>query len=157
MTYERKITTKSGKVFPAEMTSQYFKYENKEYEFAFVKDITEKKRNEKVLKKSQEIANLGNWEFDLKNNKLFWSDVIYRIFGLKPQEFEPTYEAFLDTVHPEDRKRVDDSYISSVKEKKDGYEIDHRIIKQDTEEVRYVKEKCEHIKNNTQYHLQLIL
>ena len=148
MTYERKITTKSGKVFPAEMTSQYFKYENKEYEFAFVKDITEKKRNEKVLKKSQEIANLGNWEFDLKNNKLFWSDVIYRIFGLKPQEFEPTYEAFLDTVHPEDRKRVDDSYISSVKEKKDGYEIDHRIIKQDTEEVRYVKEKCEHIKNN---------
>ncbi|MFP4020583.1 MAG: PAS domain S-box protein [Halanaerobium sp.] len=48
--YEKLLISKNGKTFPVEITSQYFKYENKEYEFAFVQDITERKEKEEEIK-----------------------------------------------------------------------------------------------------------
>ena len=104
-------------------------------------------RNRRFLKRSQRIANLGSWELDLERNELIWSDQVYRIFGLQPQEFGATYEAFLDAVHPEDREDVDEAYTSSVEQGKSGYEIEHRIVRQDDGEVRYVWEKCEHTRD----------
>ena len=83
--------------------------------------------SEDRLKRSQEIAHLGSWELDLVNNCLSWSDEAYRIFGLKPQEFPATYEAFLEAVHPDDRAAVDDAYSGSVSEGRDTYEIEHRL------------------------------
>ena len=58
--------------------------------------------SEKRMNRSQEIAHLGSWELDLLKNHLLWSDEVYRIFGLKPQEFGATYEAFLEAIHPDD-------------------------------------------------------
>jgi len=107
------------------------------------------KESEERLKRSQEIAHLGSWELDLINNVLTWSDEIYRIFGQKPQEFEATYEAFLEAVHPDDRAAVDNAYSGSVAEGRDSYEIEHRIIRKDNGEVRYVHEKCQHVKDES--------
>lgn len=106
-------------------------------------------QSEDRLKRSQEIANLGSWELDLTNNSLSWSDEVYRIFGLKPQEFGATYEAFLETIHPDDRAAVNAAYSSSVSEGRDTYEIEHRIIRKATGEVRYVHEKCHHVRNES--------
>lgn len=118
-------------------------------------DITALKRaekvmleNEKRLNRSQEIAHLGSWELDLLTNTLSWSDEVYRIFGLKPQEFDATYEAFLDAVHPDDRAAVNAAYSSSIEEGKNYYEINHRIISKSTGEIRYVHEKCQHIRDS---------
>jgi PAS domain S-box-containing protein len=117
-------------------------------------DITERRRmeealreSEKRLNRSQEIAHLGSWELDLVENKLTWSDEVYRIFGLQPQEFAATYEAFLEAVHPDDRVVVDDAYSRSIREGKDSYEIEHRVIRRSGGEVRIVHEKCEHFRN----------
>lgn len=114
-------------------------------------DITETKRSEKELQKSsdllnrtQEIAQVGSWELDFVANSLTWSDMVYRIFGFKPQEFPLTYEDFLDRVHPDDRALVDWAYSNSLREGRDSYEVDHRIIRADTGEIRYVHEKCSH-------------
>ncbi len=98
------------------------------------------------LKEAQEIARLGFWEFDLEENRLFWSDEVYRIFGLEPQEFEATYEAFLHYVHPEEREILDNEYRQSVDEKR-CYNVVHRIIQQNGS-VRYVEEHCEHSYNS---------
>lgn len=99
------------------------------------------------LNRSQEIAHLGSWELDLLENRLSWSEESYRIFGLQPQEFGATYEAFLNVVHPEDRAKVDAAYSGSVREGRDRYEIEHRIIRRGTGEVRFVHERCEHTRD----------
>jgi len=97
-------------------------------------------RSEARLKQAEQIAKIGHWELDLVSNRLYWSDEIYRIFDLDPQEFGATYEAFLDTVHPEDRKFVDNAYTNSIKNKT-GYDIVHRLLLKNGE-VKYVHEKC---------------
>jgi PAS domain S-box-containing protein len=103
--------------------------------------------SEKRLKRAQELAHLGNWELDLLNNRLSWSDEVYRIFGYQPNEFDATYEAFLEAVHPEDRRDVDDAYTSSIREGRDSYEIEHRVRNRLTGEVRFVHEKCFHFRD----------
>ena len=80
-------------------------------------------------------------------NELTWSDEVYRIFGLAPQEFGATYEAFLDRVHPDDRAAVDAAYTASVRENRDTYEIEHRVVRKSTGEIRFVHEKCEHFRD----------
>ncbi|MDD2752387.1 MAG: PAS domain S-box protein [Candidatus Omnitrophica bacterium] len=103
------------------------------------------RKSESSLSRSQQMAHLGSWELDLINNRLSWSDEVYRIFGLKPQEFSATYEAFLEVVHPDDRKAVDEAYSGSLREGKNAYEIEHRIIRKSDGQTRVVYEKCEHI------------
>jgi len=98
-------------------------------------------------KNAQELAHLGSWTLDLAENRLTWSDEVYRIFGLAPQEFAATYEAFLDHVHPDDRAAVDAAYAGSVAEGRDGYEIEHRVVRKSTGEVRFVYEKCAHVRD----------
>jgi len=103
--------------------------------------------SETRLKNAQGLAHLGSWTLDLVKNELAWSDEVYRIFGLQPQEFGATYEAFLAAVHPDDRAAVDAAYSDSVRENRDGYEIEHRVVRKGSGEVRVVEEKCEHVRN----------
>jgi PAS domain S-box-containing protein len=119
-------------------------------------DITERKRAEEALREStsmlslsQEIAHVGSWHLDLADNRLIWSDETYRIFGMAPQEFAATYEAFLSAVHPEDRAAVDAAYADSLREGRDSYESEHRVVRPRTGEVRHVLEKCTHVRDAT--------
>ncbi|MBU1642949.1 diguanylate cyclase [bacterium] len=98
------------------------------------------------LKEAQNIAHLGFWEFDLQEERLYWSDEVYRIFGLEPQEFEATFEGFLRYVHPDDREELANRYRRSIEERTD-YSIVHRII-QKNGAVRYAEEHCEHSYNS---------
>ncbi len=122
--------------------------------FAIAHDITERKaaeealrESERLLSKSQEVASLGSWELDLLENRLFWSDQVYRLFGVDPDAFAASYEGFLELVHPEDRSAVDAAYRESYTQGLEGYEIEHRVIRRDTGQVRWVHEKCEHIRD----------
>jgi PAS domain S-box-containing protein len=126
------------------------------YFVATFEDITEKKKaeetliqSEKRLELSQEIAHLGSWDLDLVTNKLTWTAEVFRIFGLKQQEFVATYEDFLEVVHPDDRSAVNDAYKRSIVEGTDSYEIEHRVVRKLTGEVRFVHEKCEHVRDKS--------
>ncbi len=97
-------------------------------------------RRESRLREAEELALLGHWELDLGTNSLSWSDEIYRIFDLSPKEFGATYEAFIETVHPDDREMVNEAYSRSVEERS-GYDIVHRLLLRDGS-IKYVNEKC---------------
>ncbi len=111
-------------------------------------DITERKRAEIALKdsehalaKAQEIAHLGNWDWNIITNELYWSDEIYRIFGLAPHQFEATYDAFLDTIYQDDKDIVVTAVSDAVNNIK-PYNVEHRIVLP-TGEIRYVSEQGE--------------
>ena len=115
-------------------------------------DTTERKRQEEALQQSearladaQRIAHIGNWDWDIVSNQLWWSDEIYRIFGLRPQEFDVTYEAFLSHVHSDDREFVKQSVDKALYEYK-PYSIDYRILRPDGTE-RIVYEQAEIIRD----------
>ena len=100
----------------------------------------ELRRSESSLTEAQRIAHLGNWGWDIQTNELLWSDEIYRIFGLVPQEFDATYQAFLDRVHPDDRDRLTRSVEEALGNLK-PYRIEHRIVLPDGSE-RVVHEEA---------------
>ena len=95
---------------------------------------------EAVHREVQEIALLGHWELDLLTDTLYWSDEIYRIFDLRPDEFDATYAAFLEAIHPDDRTFVNSAYASSVKNHT-SYDIVHRLLLADGS-MKYVNERC---------------
>jgi len=90
------------------------------------------KESEKGLAEAQRMAHIGNWEWNIETDKKYWSDEVYRIFGLQPQEFEVTYDTFLIHVHPDDRDHVDTATKEALKGK--PYSIDFRILLANGEE-----------------------
>lgn len=90
-------------------------------------------KSEASLADAQRIARLGSWDWDIVNNTLYWSDEIYRIFGLDPQEFGATYDAFLNSVHPDDREFVKKA-VDEALSGKNHYDIYHRIVLPDGSE-----------------------
>ncbi|OHD86130.1 MAG: hypothetical protein A3I60_00560 [Sulfuricurvum sp. RIFCSPLOWO2_02_FULL_43_45] len=115
---------------------------------AIIEDITERKRSEEESKKllnnlrqAEKIAHLGNWHFDISSNTLEWSDEIFNIFELDQATFNPTYEAFLNVIHPDDREKVANAYERSLTTK-EKYEIIHRLLMRDGK-IKYVSEQCE--------------
>ncbi|MBI5445668.1 MAG: GAF domain-containing protein, partial [Deltaproteobacteria bacterium] len=101
----------------------------------------ELQRSRNSLEEAQRIAHIGNWDLDLESDVLSWSDEIYRIFEIDPARFGASYDAFLDTIHPEDRAFVDGAYTESVRTKS-PYDIVHRLVMADGR-VKYVNERCE--------------
>jgi PAS domain S-box-containing protein len=147
-------TLANDSVRTVEVYSTPVQIDNRKILFSVIHDISERKAAEEALrdseaslKRSQQIAHLGSWELDLVANRLSWSDELYRIFGQQPQEFGATYEAFLDHVHPDDRIAVDAAYKGSLREGRDSYEIEHRVIRKTSGEIRLVHEKCYHVRD----------
>ncbi|MCL3781093.1 PAS domain S-box protein [Prolixibacteraceae bacterium JC049] len=99
----------------------------------------------KEMNQVEQMVSLGHWELDLKSNELYWSDEVYRIFGLEPQSVPADYHLFLSYVHPEDRDELDRVFQKSVTERS-KYEMDHRILFKDGT-IKYVYEsgiiKCD--------------
>ena len=115
-----------------------------------VQDITERKkieeelrRSEEKLKEAQRIARLVNWELDLTKKALKWSDGICELLEINPMEFEVSefgvsYEAFLNTIHPDDREIVGHVYNESLKNRT-PFKISHRILMKDGR-IKWVNE-----------------
>lgn len=106
-----------------------------------VMDLTRQVDAERRLARAQEIAHLGSWDWDIVTGDLAWSDEIYRIFGLEPQQFGATYAAFLERVHPHDRAAVEAAVGHAIASHA-PYAIEHRVVRPSGEE-RIVHEQGE--------------
>jgi diguanylate cyclase (GGDEF)-like protein/PAS domain S-box-containing protein len=100
-------------------------------------NITDRKRAEEELRRSeaslataQRMARLGNWEYDLIKDRMYWSDELYRIYGLAPRQVGPGLDTFLDLVHPDAREALR-WYCATLPENGKSDTIDHRIVRPD--------------------------
>jgi PAS domain S-box-containing protein len=90
------------------------------------------KESEKSLAEAQKMAHIGSWEWDIRADKAYWSDELYRIFGRDPQELAPPYNEYLNYVHPDDRDYMDSALKEALKGK--THSIEYRIFLANGEE-----------------------
>jgi PAS domain S-box-containing protein len=91
-------------------------------------------RARRQLGEAQELARVGSWEWDIPQNVVWWSDQLYRIYGLEPRSILPTYEEFLSRVHPEDRESVDERNRRAFADH-EPFEDVKRIVRGDGREI----------------------
>ncbi len=108
-------------------------------------NMTERKRTEAALRQSQvnlnraqAVAHIGSWYLDVPQNRLTWSDEVFRMFGV-PKGTGLTYEAFVSMVHPEDRERIDQAWTAALRGA--PYDIEHRIVVGG--ELKWVRERAQ--------------
>jgi two-component system CheB/CheR fusion protein len=99
-----------------------------------------RRRVERMLKQSQQLAHVGTWVLDLDDlqdlngNALSWTDETYRIFGYEPGAVEVTNELFFSRVHPADRPRITEAVGEALRDGR-PYQIEHRVIRPDGREI----------------------
>jgi PAS domain S-box-containing protein len=102
--------------------------------------ITRLGQGDAVAKKLQSIAGVGIWRYDYALDLVTWSNEEFRIFGVSPDTFQPTFANFLTLVHPDDREAM----LAANKDAGLGNPMDfeHRIVRPDGE-MRYVREQAQ--------------
>lgn len=107
-------------------------------------DITERKKAEgelrlkqHMLSEAQRIAHIGSWDANIATGKITWSDEMYRIYGVSPDTFEVTVEAFVKLIHPDDQAAMLRWVKATISGKKEP-ELDFRILLSDGA-VRFIR------------------
>ena len=95
--------------------------------------------SERKYREAQEVANVGHWSWDMKEDKIIWSNQLFRIFEKAPDKFEATFEALLNAIHPDDRDLYKNDVELSIAENR-MHDIIHRIVLADGK-IRYVHQK----------------
>jgi PAS domain S-box-containing protein len=121
---------------PIEVTIKVIRGENNEpigivqsiRDVSHLKETENALRNSQaLLKEAQHIGHLGNWEWNIKTSALEWSDETYQIFGADREKVKPTYEQFIERIHPDDRRAVDEAISKAINTRK-SYQTEHRIL-----------------------------
>ncbi len=101
------------------------------------RDITERKRaerelleNQNRLNRAQQVAHVGDWEWDIATNQVHWSDEIYRIYGYEPHAIAPDYGIVVKAMHPKSR----DEFLAAIDAALKGerpFELDYTFFRPD--------------------------
>ncbi|NIT59354.1 MAG: PAS domain-containing protein, partial [Aliifodinibius sp.] len=94
----------------------------------------------KWIEAAQKISDFGSWEHYHLEDKLFWSEETYRIFGYEPYSVTPSFELFM--VHPEDRDEIEEAYDKSLKNNEPYHEVYRVQINDGT--TKYVEARAVH-------------
>lgn len=135
--YEYRFVNKSGVVYWATEMVIPGQWRGKRAALGYFVDISERKLSQEAIRKSetrlaeaQRIAHLGSWEWDIKSDKIVWSDELYRIFGVKRSQFGATYQAAFNFCHPDDREALQKAVDETLQGKR-HHNIEHRIVRPD--------------------------
>lgn len=148
--FEAVLLHKNGK--PIHVSITYMPIVNQDlnvigvYEIA--KDMTQniltKQELSKIrdsLERAQLIAKIGSWDYDIAEDKAYWSEQLYELLGLgDSNRFAPSLSRILQFIHPEDRERFRKTFEGVIDFKK-GYELEYKVVRSDGE-IIYVYDKA---------------
>ncbi|MCJ2543566.1 PAS domain-containing protein [Thermostichus vulcanus] len=113
-----------------------------------VRDITDRVIAEqslwektKQLRQAQRIAKLGNWSYEVASQQITWSEEIFHLFGLSPEQPPPSFAEHLEQIYPEDRQ-LWLKYVQATLEQGIPQSCDFRILRADGE-VRYLSARSQ--------------
>lgn len=136
----------TGQTFPLELIASKMQLKNQTHFTLIVRDVTERqlyKSQAEVLvdrlRRSQQVANIGTWDWNISTNELFWTEGTAAILGLSARQMNIQFEVFEAAIHVEDRAKVI-AAIERCVTQREKYDIEHRIVRP-SGEVRWVQEK----------------
>jgi PAS domain S-box-containing protein len=86
------------------------------------------KKSQASLEKAQTIANLGSWDWEIGTNFVHLSFQAYKIFGIEPDNFKPTFESLLEKTHLEERDLVREKVQNALENPENSFDHVHRIV-----------------------------
>lgn len=105
-----------------------------DYMVKLVQDITERKRAEEKLQRSemylaegQRLSHTASWAWNVSTGEVYWSPELFRIFGLDADKVRPAYPDALKYIHAEDRARTQQTFEDSVRDEKE-FEAAYRVL-----------------------------
>lgn len=114
--------------------------------YGVTQDITERQvlidelqKSEELYKQAQAISHIGNWTYEVAQNKITWTDELYKIYDMEPQSVHLDWKSFIEFIHADDRDRVY-GLLKQVLDDRKPFDIHHKII------TRTGIEKVVHIK-----------
>jgi diguanylate cyclase (GGDEF)-like protein/PAS domain S-box-containing protein len=130
----RRHHTRDGAALDVEVQADTVLFAGRPATLVLARDVTEREElraalgtTDDQLREAQAVAKVGIFEWDIVHNQVRWSDELYRIFGLSPQEFPGTLEGYLAVVHPDDRSAVESAVERSLRTL-EPYELTHRAV-----------------------------
>lgn len=135
---------KDGSEFTAELSLSTVKSKGHWHAIGIMRDITERKRTEFALQRSQDslnraqaVAQMGSWNLDIASNQFKLSEEAHHIFGISPQA-AIDLDVFVSTVHPDDREKVLKDWNEAIAGT--SFDIEHRVVV--GSKTRWVRERA---------------
>jgi PAS domain S-box-containing protein len=98
-------------------------------------------QSQRTLARAQQIARIGTWTVDSRTGAVYWSDEMYRIFGVRPESFSPNTESIVTRAYPEDRDGISAFVHEALASGVDHY-LEHRIVLDDGG-IRWIRLQAE--------------
>ncbi len=131
--FEAVHITKNGKKIPVEISSRIFELDRKPVVISVARDITEQKKQEGWLRKSeyilnetQKMAKIGGWEYKLSDKRTIWTDEVFNIYGI-PKGEVPVSNNITKFYHKDYVKIVNDAFNRCIKNSEE-YDLEVRFI-----------------------------
>src|SRR5271165_4524055 len=125
---------KDWSTFPVEVHTSLISYGGRRFLLMVARDITERLRAEEALRRSeaylaeaQRLSKTASWAYNPNTKYIYWSEELFRIFGLDPHEPPLDYEGVAQRMHPDDRQRTLERRQKAMRDGTD-YVDDYRTL-----------------------------
>lgn len=139
------FTTKDGKVIFGEIMASPIAQDGTIIGMiAIARDITQRrlaeeelKQKELFLRKSQEVARMGSYDYNIKTGTWTSSVVLDHLFGID-SDYPKTFHGWLDIIHPEDRDTMSRYLTEHVIQHQNTFDMEYRIVRRNDGQTRWV-------------------